>query len=55
MRATICPSAIILTNARRSMVSIMYERCIGASEVFLIFTTQVYAPLRRLKCYIVKG
>ena len=38
MRATILPNAIILTKAHRAAVS-------TASEVFLIFTTQLYLYL----------
>ena len=45
MRATILPQAIILTKARSAVVSMIAKGCIGpstASEVFLIFTTQLY-------------
>ena len=49
MRATILPLAIILTKAHRATVSLMAKGCIvlhcglsTASEVFLIFTTQLY-------------
>ena len=44
MRATILPSAIILTKAHRAAVSMMAKGCIvAASEVFLVFTTQLYS------------
>ena len=39
MRAIILPEAIILTKANRAAVS-------TASEVFLIFTTQLYSYMR---------
>ena len=45
MRATILPEAIILAKAHRAAVSIMAKGYCGlstASEVFLIFTTQLY-------------
>ena len=46
MRTTILPMAIILTKAHRAAVSKMAKECIcglsTASEVFLIFTTQIY-------------
>ena len=43
MRVTILP-LILLTKARRAAVSMMAEGCIVvfASEMFLIFTTQLY-------------
>ena len=41
MRATIFPKDIILTKALKAAVSIMDKGC-SASEVFLIFTTQLY-------------
>ena len=44
MRVTILPQAIILTKACWAMVSMMAKGCI-ASEVFLIFTTQLYSCL----------
>ena len=44
MRATILPKAHILTKAHRAAVSIMAQGC-TASEVFLIFTTQLYSNL----------
>ena len=44
MRATILPKAIILTKARRAAVSIMAKGYLStASEMFLIFTTQLYS------------
>ena len=47
MRVTILPSAIILTKARRAAVSMMANGVScglgAASEVFLIFTTQLYS------------
>ena len=46
MRATVLPKAIILTKARRAAVSIMAKGYLStASEVFLIFTTQLYSYL----------
>ena len=42
MSAIILPWAIILTKAHRAAVIIMAKGCISASEVFLIFTTQLY-------------
>ena len=49
MRATILPFAIILTNAYRAAVSVIHMVYCGlstASEVFLIFTTQLYQCFR---------
>ena len=47
MRATILPSAVILTKDHRVVVSMMAKGCIvahcTASEVFLVFTTQPYS------------
>ena len=58
MRATICPNAIILTKANRAAASAdgrgEYCDLSTASEVFLIFTTQINAQFRHLKCTIVK-
>ena len=46
MRTTILPNAIILTKACRAMVSMMvYCGQSTASDVFLIFTTQLYSYL----------
>ena len=48
MRATILPWAMILTKAHRAAVSMNYDGqevycgLSTASEVFLIFTTQLY-------------
>ena len=46
MRVTILPQAIILTKARRAAVGMVAKGSIvamsTASEVFIIFTTQLY-------------
>ena len=59
MRAVICPNAMILTKAQRAVSQ--YE-CQGAycglstaSEVFLIFNTQISAQLRHLNCTTVNN
>ena len=44
MRATILPNAHVLTEAGRDGVSMLAKRC-TASEVFLIFTTQLCSNL----------
>ena len=44
----------ILTKAQRAAVSMMYCGLSTVSEVFLIFTTQIDAQLRHLKCTLVK-
>ena len=50
MRATIFPSAIMLTKVHSAMVTMMAKGCIvtglsTASEVFLIFTIRLYSCL----------
>ena len=46
MRAAILPEAIILTEAQTVVTSMLAKRCYCgleiASEVFLVFTTQLY-------------
>ena len=46
MRATILPQAVILSKGHRAAISMMAKGCIvglsTASEVLLIFTTQLY-------------
>ena len=58
MRATIRPKAIILTKARRAVLSMMSKGRNVASVLplrcFLFFTTQINVQLMHLKCTIVK-